>query len=510
MANDLQEALTAAGAAALVQKQIDPVLLEYQRRYAPLVRAIPSEKWGSTVYYFTKRTVNPAGGFVGDGGARPISTSTYVQENFQVKLLQSVGAITGYAQAVTSNQIGDLRAREIEGAAKGLYWDIENATVWGAATPTVNGPYPQFDGLDVIFSSFSSASTGGPSQGVGGGGIDNYGGASTWGAPGFSPWVDSIDQNVINAASAGVSGYLSYGILDQAIDLLENNVAEPVDNSEWMFVCSPSAQSRIAQLSLINQRFESKVTIQPGLEVDSYRGIPIVRTSFLSPRTNQMGTVVATANGTGTLAATYHYRVAPVIARFGEIQASVDSSASPSTTGVSLTFTIPSGPDGSQPTHYKVYRGSSSTNQTLLGYVDANFLDGSGVAWQTSKIFDTGTTLVAYNGTNVQASPPATYVYTNAGMQPLTSSGEQSIYLISRNSDYIVRPYVREMRPIDLYPTPSSPDSLPFAFVTDCTLAVRATKYGVRIANVICALDRTAGNGVIPTNASYTPSFGVE
>jgi len=46
MANDLEEALTAAGAAALVQKQIDPVLLEYQRRYAPLVRALPTVKWG--------------------------------------------------------------------------------------------------------------------------------------------------------------------------------------------------------------------------------------------------------------------------------------------------------------------------------------------------------------------------------------------------------------------------------------------------------------------------------
>ena len=96
MSNDLQEALTAAGAAALVQKQIDPVLLEYQRRYAPLVRALPSTKWGSTVYYFNKRTTLPSGGFVTDGGARPVSTSNYAQENFQIRLLQSVGAVTGY------------------------------------------------------------------------------------------------------------------------------------------------------------------------------------------------------------------------------------------------------------------------------------------------------------------------------------------------------------------------------------------------------------------------------
>mgnify|MGYP003348694454 CR=1 FL=1 len=150
MSNDLQEALTAAGAAALVQKHIDPVLLEYQRRYAPLVRALPSTKWGSTVYYFNKRTTLPQGGFVTDGGARPVSTSNYAQENFQIRLLQSVGAVTGYSQAVTADLIGDLRAREIEGAARGLYWDIETALLWGAEAPTNTGPYPQFDGLDVI------------------------------------------------------------------------------------------------------------------------------------------------------------------------------------------------------------------------------------------------------------------------------------------------------------------------------------------------------------------------
>jgi hypothetical protein len=50
--------------------------------------------------------------------------------NFQIRLLQSIGAVTGYAQAVTRNLIGDLRAREIEGAARGLYWDLETALLW--------------------------------------------------------------------------------------------------------------------------------------------------------------------------------------------------------------------------------------------------------------------------------------------------------------------------------------------------------------------------------------------
>jgi hypothetical protein len=505
MANDLEEALTAAGAAALVQKQIDPVLLEYQRRYAPLVRSLPTVKWGSTVYYFNKRTTLPSGGFVADGGARPVSTSNYAQENFQIRLLQSVGAVTGYSQAVTADLIGDLRAREIEGAARGLYWDIENALIWGAEAPTINGPYPQFDGLDVICASFSSASTGGPTQGIGGGTIDNYGGASTWGAPGFNPWVDGVDQNAIDFGKNS----LTLGGLDLLIDLVESNVAEPVDNNEWMFLMSPAATSRLSQLLINQQRFVDNVEIAPGLIVQTYRGVPIVKTSFLSPRTNKMSSVTQGAT-TGTLSGTYYWAVAPVIARFGEIQASTAVTASPSGAGVKLSFSTPTGPEGAQPTHYKVYRGASATTMTLLGIVDANFYDSTSNVWATTSITDNGTTLTALNGSNVQAAPTAAYAYGNAGLSPLTASGEQNIYLMSRDPNYIVRPFVREMQPVNVYPTTASPDSLPFAFVADTTLAIRAPKYIGRLANVAAALDKTAGNGVLPANTSYSPTFVVD
>lgn len=510
MSNDLQEALTAAGAAALVQKQIDPVLLEYQRRYAPLVRALPSTKWGSTVYYFNKRTTLPSGGFVTDGGARPVSTSNYAQENFQIRLLQSVGAVTGYSQAVTADLIGDLRAREIEGAARGLYWDIENALVWGAEAPTVAGPYPQFDGLDVIVSSFSSSNTGGPNQGIGGGAIDNYGGASTWAGPAYNPWVDGVDQNAINFGGNA----LSLGGLDLLIDLVESNVAEPIENAEWMFLMSPNANSRLSQLLINQQRFVDQVEIAAGLIVPTYRGVPIIKSSFLSPRTNQMGTVTGAATGTGTLSGSYTYAVAPVIARFGEIQAAKTATLSPSSTACTISFSTPTGPEGSQPTHYKVYRASvatpGNTAFSLLGIVDANFLDSTGNIWATTKIVDNGTTLICYNGSNAQAAPTAAYAYSNTGMNPLTSNGEQSIYLMSRDANYITRPYVREMQPVNVYPTTASPDSLPFAFVADTTLAVRGPKYLGRLANVASALDSKAGNGVTPTNTSYTPNFIVD
>jgi len=521
MATDLEEALalTAAGAAALVQKHIDPTLLEYQRRYAPVVRALPSVKWGSTVYYFNKRTTLPSGGFVTDGGARPISTSNYNQENFQIRLLQSVGAVTGYSQAVTADLIGDLRAREIEGAARGLYWDLEAALMWGAEAPTQQGAYPQFDGLDVICSQFSSTaystSSTNINPGVGGGTIDNYGGGSTWGAPNFNPWLDGKDQNALDFGGNN----LSLGGLDLLIDLVESNVAEPVENSEWMFLMSPNANSRLSQLLVNQQRFVDKVEIAPGLIVGTYRGVPIVKTSFLAPRTNKMVLTSATGSQAGGAlsSGTFKYKVSAVIARYGEIQASIESTAtvggSVTAGSVALVIVPPTGPDGGSATHYKVYRtalNGLTNTETLIGMVDATYLDSAGTVRTTSIITDTGGALVPNDGTNAIASAPSTYYYGNANLKPLGASGESNIYLMSRDPNYIVRPYVREMQPVNVYPTTSSPDSLPFAFVADTTLAVRGAKYIGRLANVATALDSTAGNGILPTNSSYTPNFIVD
>jgi hypothetical protein len=145
-----------------------------------------------------------------------------------------------------------------------------------------------------------------------------------------------------------------------------------------------------------------------------------------------------------------------------------------------------------------VYQGSSSSNQTLLGIVDAQYIDTNGNVRTTTQVVDTGAGLAPYDGTNAANSTQVGYFYANTGLKPL-DGGSQSIYLMSRDPNFIVRPYVREMQPVNIYPTTASPDSLPFAFVADTTLAVRAPKYIGRLANVNVQLDSNAGAGWIPT-----------
>ncbi|NUP39521.1 MAG: hypothetical protein HOY76_21540 [Streptomyces sp.] len=451
---DLREALTAAGAAPLINKIIDPMLLEYQRRYSPLTRAIQTRKWDSTVYYFNQRTARAAGGFVTDGGARPVTNSTYVQNQFTIRNMQSVGAVTGYSQAVTRQLIGDLRQQEIDGGIQGLYWDIENAILWGNSGSTQYGGYPQFDGLDTLAATFSGTS-----------------------------------QNALDAAG----GSFSLGWLDKLIDMVEQQAAMAVADQSWMLVMSPTAASKVQQLVVANQRFMDKIEVATGLNAISYRDIPIIKSSFLSARAFSMGTVTtATATTGGSLAAaTYYYQIVPVIARQGEVLPSteVSQATTGATSTVTLSFSTPTGLDGAQPNLYKVFRSTATGTETFLGYVDATVGVGSdGVTpVLTTSIVDDGVTLTPKNGSTVPGTVPAAYVGTNASMKP-QASGSENIYLMSRDPNFVVRPYVRELSPLDVYPTTSSPDSLPFAIASDTCLAVRAPKYLGRVSRVSTAL----------------------
>lgn len=455
MATELKEALTAAGTSALIPKVIDPQLLDYQRRYSPLVRVTPTKQINTTDYYFNQLTNRVAGGFVTDGGARPVSNSTYVQSKFTVRNMQAVGGVTGYAQKVTQDVIGDLLAQEIQSTIQGQYWDIETAMLWGNSAATVSGPWPQFDGLDTLVSTYSGSG-----------------------------------QNVIPAAGAA----LSLSLLNKLIDLVQSNSAMSPFNTGWMIIGSSTAFSALSALFVNQQRFMD-VEVKPGLVVQSYRNIPLIESSFLGTHGVSMGTVTsATATTGGTLAAgTYRYQVSAIIARSGETVAcsEVSQTTTGSTSTVTLSFTTPTGQDGASPIGYKVYRTNGATGtETLLGYVDAVVgVSGDGITpIYATSIVDTGTALVPQNGATVPATLPTSYSGTNSGDVPRANANIEDLYLVPRDPNFLVRPYVRELQPVEVAPTVTSPDTLPFALVTDTCLATRAPKYMAKLSNVLVSL----------------------
>lgn len=454
MPTELQEAITTAGAVSpLIPKSIDPVLLEYQRRYSPLLAVIPTRQWNSTQYFFNRRVSRPDSGGVVDGGARPIGNSTYEQANFNIRLFQAVGAVTGFAQNVTRDVVGDLRQIELDGTVTSMMYSLENAFIWGSDGATASGLYPICSGLDYLVSNWTAGS-------------------------GSSNYVNALD---INASFA-----LHY--LDQLIDLVESNAAMPI-GSQFMLVMSPRMASAVSQAFVAQQRFSAPTTmVGGGLNVPTYRDIPIIKSSFLSPRTNTMGTVTTATSTTGgsLAAATYYYRVSAVVARFGEIGASTEVSqvTTGTTSTVTLSFSTPSNlPDGASPILYKVYRSTATTTESLIGTVDA--FDTTGVA--TTSIIDTGANLQTNSSGN---TGPAAYQGTNTGALPRSSgnAAQEDIYLVPRDPNFLVRPYIRDMTILPLAPTVTSPDSLPFAVLADTTLAIRANKYVGRLSRVAAAL----------------------
>ncbi|RCH70444.1 hypothetical protein DT019_02865 [Streptomyces sp. SDr-06] len=454
MPTELEEAITTAGAVSpLIPKSIDPLLLEYQRRYSPLLAVIPTRAWNSTQYFFNRRVSRPDSGGVVDGGARPIGNSTYEQAVFNIRLFQAVGAVTGFAQAVTRDVVGDLRQIELDGTVTSMLYTLENSFIWGSDGATANGQYPICSGLDYLVSNWTA-----------GAGSNNY--------------VNAIDVN----------SSFSLHYLDQLIDLVDTNAAM-LPGSNFMLVMSPRMASAVSQAFVAQQRFTAPTTaLGGGLNVPTYRDIPIIRSSFLSPRTNTMSTVAtATATTGGSLAAaTYYYKVSAVVARFGEIGASTEVSqvTTGTTSTVTLSFSTPTGlPDGASPILYKVYRSTSTGTESLLGTVDA--FDTTGTA--VTSIIDIGSNLLTNSSGNTGATG---YQGTNTGALPRSSgnAAQEDIYLVPRDPNFLVRPYVRDMQILPLAPTVTSPDSLPFAVLTDSTLAVRAPKYVGRLSRVAAAL----------------------
>lgn len=449
MPTELEEALTAATTVSpLIPKIIDPLLLEYQRRFAPLLAAIPARQWGSTQYFFNRRVTRPDAGGVVDGGARPLGNSTYEQAVFNIKLFQAVGAVTGFAQTVTRDLVGDLRQLEIDGTVQSMLWSIETAFIWGSDPATASGQYPICSGLDYLVSNFTNGT-------------------------GSNAYTNSIDLGGANFTLKN---------LDQLMALVAANAGMPTSNPNWMFIMSPNMLGSVSQTLTAQQRFMGEIEVAAGLVVPSYRNVPMIESSFLSPRTNQMGNVsTATATTGGTLAAaTYYYQVSAVVARFGEIQASneVSQVTTGSTSTVTLSFSTPTNlPDGAAPVLYKVYRATSSGNETLVGVVDA--FDTTGAA--VTSIIDNGSNLLTNSSGN---TGPAAYVGTNAGAK-VRGAAMEDIYLVPKDPNFMLRPWTRDMQIIPLAPTTTAPDVLPFAAVTDTALAVRAPKYTGRLARTV-------------------------
>lgn len=470
---DLRETLSvASGAGNLVPVIIDRLLLEYVRRYEPLHKAIPRKAWETNTYFFNQRNNLPKAQMTTEAPTTTqvaASNSNYTQNGFPIKHTQVQLDISTFAAkvAIVNGNLFDL---ELAGAAKSSAWQEGLLHMYGSAQATLNSLRPQWDGFDVQINNASK----------------------------------------IN----GAGSQLNLKMMDNLIDTVRGYVSQEL-GVDWFFLVSPKMSSAINGLFVNQQRFnegmttiyarddfgmpgaavaDNKIAVDAGLEVQTYRGIPIVLSSMVgnygTPGNQQMG-AISTTNNTGTgsslsTSTTYYYQV-EAITRYGPLYASTEVSATPAGSGdnIVLSWTTPAPLDPFGNTidifGYRIYRSTTSGAETLYALSSAYSTTDTAV----TSFTDTGLPQVPSATASAVAATVATLTgnaVSDGATYPRTSAVSEDITLIPRDPEYLVAAVVNEMQSQMLAPVNAR--TRQFAITSDLTLAMRAGLFGAKLYNV--------------------------
>lgn len=472
---DIRESFTlSGGASTLTPKIIDRLLNELQRKYGPMHRAFPRKTWETDTFFFNQRTALPKSQFTVEApatsgtGSVAATNSTYAQQSFVIKHTQAQIDISTFAAkvAVVNGNLFDL---ELLGAAKAMEWLEETTHMWGSASATLNTYRPQWDGNDLLI-------------------------AST------------------NKVDAGTN-LLTLQNMDNAIDAVRGVYAGEL-GTDFFFAMSPRMQSYLNGLFVNQQRFNMGMTkiftrddfgdpsaavadsaIDAGVEVQTYRSIPIVISSFLSSQ-GSMGALTLTSTNTGSggglLAAnTYYYRL-EAVTRYGLTTASAELSASPSGNGNSIviSWSTPTPTDAYGNTidiiGYRLFRSTTSGAESLYATIAAYDLSDNAVTsfTDTGNAQNPAVTNTLYWATITKSGAAASDGVTF----PRVQSGSQiveDIYLIPRDPEILVVPEVNPITTQML--APINARTRQFALTADKVLALRAPAFAAKIERVRCA-----------------------
>jgi hypothetical protein len=471
---EIREAFSLAssgGATNLTLKIIDRTLTELRRNWAPLERAIPHQTWETDIFYFNKRTALPQPQHTTEAppnsgtGSVAASNSTYTQGSFPIKHTESLGDLSNFTVQVARAN-GNLFDLELGAHAKAMAWLEETTHMYGSASATLNTKRPQWDG---------------------------------------------IDQMVANANKIDAGGQLlAFQMLDNAIDAVRGVYAAEL-GMDYFLMMSPKMQSYVNGLHVQNARYVQQMArmflrddygdpnapvgdsaIDAGVEVATYRNIPIVVSTFMGNQ-GTMGTISTTGNtgsGSSLLAAnTYYYRM-EAVTRYGLTAASAEASQTPSADAknVVLTWTTPAPTDADGNVidilGYRIFRGTSSGTESLYALVAAYDLsDASVVSFtDTGLIQNPATTNTLYWATVASSSTNAVSDGVTFPRVQATGQNTEDIYLIPRDPDILVCPEVNPIQTTLLAVVNAR--TRQFALTSDKSLALRAPGYAAKISRV--------------------------
>ena len=451
------------GTSTLTQIIIDRLLFEAVRRYSPLRRALPRRTWMAKDYRFNSRLSLPDADAVTESPSLTDVTATnssYVQGIFPIKHLQAQLDIAKFSAEV-ANVNGNLYDLEIMGAAKSMAYREEMMHMYGNAISSAPTKHPEWDGLDFLMA----------------------------------------NGNKIDAAGAMVTPKM----LDNMIDTVNGLTAEELAEN-YFFVMTNRMQSSLNQQFIAQERFNVSTTrmfarddygfpsggidnngVDAGIELQSYRGIPLVKSSFLG-NVGTMGTVSASAAGSGSqLANIAYYYVVEAVTRDGLSNASAEVTVTPTAgQNVTLTWTTPTILNvlgqATKISAYRIFRGTATTAESLYAVQSArDASDAAVTSFVDAGLPANGTTntFATFNTVGSAALPDGvTFPRVNA------SGGQavQDIFLVPRNEEYCVVPVFKEITTVPLAPVNAR--STQISLISDMTLALRAPQFVAKLSRV--------------------------
>lgn len=364
---ELRLALDTTTGGVLSPESLEPFIVELVRKLSPFVAGLKVIQANGKTHEFNKRSALPTAYFEGEKATTLSSQSTYSREAVPLKIIRARGGVTGFQQAASKKFVNSY-VKEIVGATQAMAWHMEFGSMWGNKT------------------------------------ADQY-------------QYDGLDTKIITNRITKTGSIITLRFLDDMIDPI---LEQGVKREDLAFYLSPQMISKISTLQTEVRIPVTNVKYAGGVEMQSYRELPLVPSSFTRPKTT-MGTVTAADDATvGSLvpAKTYRWMVS-AITRFGEQWASAEVSHTlgGGISSVKLSFSAVA-----DALLYKVYRtvdGGGAGTEVLAGRYAAKTYDGDGnVTGNVVSIIDTIADVAL--GTDT----------------PLLASGvEEVIFLCDLNSD---------------------------------------------------------------------------
>lgn len=341
------------------------ILTEAARQRMAAIRFMNIVPGAGSPYEWRRRDALPAAHPEGSGASAQTTgnNSSYSKLSKDLKIIRSYGRIDEFVEETDYDF--DTAAEEVLGCAWAVAYELTGTVFWGDSSANQY----QFDGFDS-------------------------------------------DPNVqrINGGNATITKAL----IDQLID--DAGQAGSEQDQKMLFMSRHMRDALVTSLAgtqgegLRVWTHEDVAWPEPGaaggIRLHHYGGIPIMAVDFTRPRA-LTGTITGSAGGDGSLAdGTYYYRLAAVT-RFGEQIATpevavtvygADGNGSVTLTLGSAFQHANSNYPYSDAMYYKLYRGTSSGNLTLVNTYNGLTYDASGTpTGAVTSFVDTGADLSSSN-----------------------------------------------------------------------------------------------------------------